>query len=172
MEQSNFAATKGEHNLLFKCVKYFHVLKDNEVACKEVDVNNGKFASSCRVTTSRSILDVAPVQRESSVIDASKCLMFKWRSGGEVIISAKFGLVNSTEKCGPTTWWQNNGLSDLWPTINKSCFQAPILQTGVLRVRPRADTYVPLFISAFPFRFWTWQRVTKKEIPEGMTASI
>lgn len=44
---------------------------------------------------------------------------------GVFLYLPKFELVNPAEKCRPATWWQNNGVSDLWPAINNSCFQAP-----------------------------------------------
>lgn len=64
--------------------------------------------------------------------------------------------MDPTEKWRPATWWQNNGVSDLWPAINNSHFQAPILQTGVLRVRL-------LFISTNvrSFHFCSWAKVKK-----------
>lgn len=92
-----------------------------------------------------------------------KCWMPKmWGRGGGgegvLYFSTKFYLMNPTEKCRPATWWQNNGVSDLWLAINSSGFQAHILQTGVLRVRPHTDTSPAVHfqqLTEFPFLFLT-----------------
>lgn len=65
--------------------------------------------------------------------NALTCLISEYKREG-VMLSTNCYVMNPTQKCRPATWWQNNGVSDLWLAINNSGFQAPILETGVLWV--------------------------------------
>lgn len=151
-------ASKEDSNFLFKCMKCFYVdcAKGSKWLAKKL-----KFKGGLHVLVGPHLRSSFSSFKGAYGVPGDWCFkMFdvkvpKGGVGGGIILSTKFYLMNPTEICRPTTWWQNNGVSDLWLAINNSCFQAPILQTGVLRVRPHTDTSPAVYfqqLSEFPFQ--------------------
>lgn len=163
--------TRENSNLLFSFMTFFSFsfsffyFKSAKLLAKTLK-SKAQFTGFCKISAQKFIFQVP------GFIWRAWWLRFWivwWWSGEQgrqgragVMFSTKFYLMNPMEKCRPATWWQNNGVSDLWLAINNSCFQAPYSKQVFYESAPEL-THVLLFISAnFPgFHFFSWQRVKK-----------